>query len=452
MKFFKKLKSKEKRKEDTKKERYGLTKSIESGRKEKLSEEARRQFESELNYLQSLPNRCESMKLFEPMLQDYWTMDDRLRDYRRRGGKVVGTLCAVIPNELILAAGAFPLRLCSGLYSGAAVGSETLSDGGLCPLVKTVLGLKIMNATPLFELCDLLIAPTTCDGKIKLAEILGDYVPVHIVNLPHVKEGDAVKSMWLKEIRHLAFKIEELTGKRIERKGLRRVIETTQRAQDVWHRFNEARKNDKVPVWGREAMLLPQLTFFSEITSWTRNMEKLCDEVDRRVRDGIGVHKERAPRIMLAGSPIIWPNWKLPNIVEEAGAIIVCDELCTSNRVLSDRLVVDEYTMSGMVEALAERYLYPCSCPCFTPNDERQDMIIEMIRKYNVEGVIYHILRGCHLGTIEFTRIQRTLKSQDIPVLRIESEYEKGDVGQVKIRVEAFMEILHGRREEDMFS
>jgi benzoyl-CoA reductase/2-hydroxyglutaryl-CoA dehydratase subunit BcrC/BadD/HgdB len=95
-----------------------------------------------------------------------------------------------------------------------------------------------------------------------------------------------------------------------------------------------------------------------------------------------------------------------------------------------------------MMSAIAERYLYPCTCPCFTPNDERTDIILRRIEEYNVDGLVYHILKGCHLNNLEYARLKMVLARKNIPVLRLESEYDMGDVGQLKIRVEAFLEMI----------
>jgi len=144
----------------------------------------------------------------------------------------------------------------------------------------------------------------------------------------------------------------------------------------------------------------------------------------------------------------MWPNWKLPNIIEEAGAIIVSDELCSGTRVFYDIVVVDELTERAMIDAIADRYLYPSTCPCFTPNVEREENIINEVQNGGVEGVIFHALQGCHLHTLDATRLTLMLKGKGIPALTIRSELGDGDIGQVKIRVEAFLEMLQANREE----
>ena len=193
--------------------------------------------------------------------------------------------------------------------------------------------------------------------------------------------------------------------------------------------------------------MVAQLTAYEDITRWTTNLEHLNAELETMVKNKQFVGNPDDPRILLAGSPVIWPNWKIPNIVEESNAIIVADELCSAQRLFYDPVVVDEYTVNDMYRAIAERYLYPCTCPCFSPNNERSDLIMNKIREYKIDGVVFHVLKGCHLNSIESTRIDHLLQKNNIPMLKIESEYDEGDVEQIRTRVEAFLEIIRVRKE-----
>ena len=207
------------------------------------------------------------------------------------------------------------------------------------------------------------------------------------------------------------------------------------------------RKADKVPIWGRDVQMIGQITAFEDIPRWTANLERLNTELELKLKAGTGVNNPDDPRILLAGSPIIWPNWKIPNIVEESNAIIVTDELCSAQRLFYDPIVVDEPTVNDMYRAIAERYLFPCTCPCFSPNDERSELIMNKIKEYRIDGVVFHVLKGCHLNSIESTRIDHLLKQHNIPMLKIESEYDEGDVEQIRTRVEAFLEIIRARKD-----
>jgi len=415
--------------------------------KQKQIDDAKNMIARQLDRLKRLPKRAKGMAYFDETATFFNKRVGELYNFKNQGGKVVGTLCVFAPAELILAAGAQNIRLCSGFHEPVFSANELLGDVGLCPLVRSVLGTKIASSNQYLELCDLVVAPTTCDGKMKLGEILTDYALVLMLNVPRVKEGFITHKSWIEEIKFFGRKLESLTGNKITVKSLKESIAKYQRAQNAWHKLTTLRTGARAPIWGRDALMIAQLTAYEDITRWTMNVERLNVELETMLKAGNFVGNPDDPRILIAGSPIIWPNWKIPNIIEESNAVIVADELCSGHRLFYDPIVIDEYTMNDMYRAIGERYLFPCTCPCFSPNNERCDLLMNKIRNYKIDGVVFHVLKGCHLNSIESTRIDLMLRNNNIPMLKIESEYDEGDVEQIRTRVEAFLEIIRVRKE-----
>ena len=113
-----------------------------------------------------------------------------------------------------------------------------------------------------------------------------------------------------------------------------------------------------------------------------------------------------------------------------------------------DPVVVEEWTMEGMLVALAERYLVPCTCPSFSPNLDREGNMLRRMREFGAEGTVFHVLRGCHLNSLDATKADRVLRRERLPMLKVESEYDEGDLEQVRTRIEAFIEMIKARREQ----
>jgi len=408
--------------------------------RQRIEEAAREQVQKHLAAMKA-SDRPKAMEYFYEMADPFGKRAEELKEFRESGGHVVGTLCYFAPAEIIAAFGAVPVRFCSGFYEAVHPANDLLGDAGLCPLVKSTLGLKMSQASPVLELCDLVVVPTPCDAKLKLGEILQDMVEVHMMNLPAVKDTEDGRESWISEIKGLVRKLEALYGKKLRPPMLKKAITTYQRAQAAWRRFSELRK--KGGIWGRDALLVAQLSFYDDISRWTENVNKLCDELELRAPVA-----PEAARIMLGGSPIIWPNWKVPLLIEESGGIIIADELCSGSRTMYDPVVVEEWTMEGMLVALAERYLVPCTCPSFSPNLDRELNMLRRMRDFRAEGAVFHVLRGCHLNSLDATKADRVLRRERIPMLKVESEYDEGDLEQVRTRIEAFIEMIKARREQ----
>jgi benzoyl-CoA reductase/2-hydroxyglutaryl-CoA dehydratase subunit BcrC/BadD/HgdB len=128
-------------------------------------------------------------------------------------------------------------------------------------------------------------------------------------------------------------------------------------------------------------------------------------------------------------------------IVESSGAVIVGEESCVGER--GNRNLTDDSgdTVDEMIEAIADRY-FKVDCAIFTPNPDRLEHIREMAADYKADGVIHYGLQFCQPYLMESIPVEKALEEKDIPCLRIETDYSMEDVGQLKTRVEAFVEQL----------
>jgi benzoyl-CoA reductase/2-hydroxyglutaryl-CoA dehydratase subunit BcrC/BadD/HgdB len=399
--------------------------------------------------LQRAPSRPASMDWFDERAR--FLSSERIgeiEEHKRAGGKVIGTMCIFAPLELIRAADAIPVRLCSGLHNTIATGEELMADAGLCPMVKSTLGMKMTRASPYFEASDAVVVPMVCDGKFKLGEVLQDFVDVWMINVPHIKDTAQARALWFDEVRALQQRIETLTGNRIYWEDLKVEIELSLQAQTVARRLYDIRKAEPPVINGRDALLVNQMPHTEDLGDWVDRATELAEELEKRAQNGLAVSDPEAPRILLAGAPIMWPNFKIPQLVEESGGVIVADELCSGTRWLYDPIGIDEWIWDDMFRAMAERYLQPSVCPCFTPNDPRIGRIKQMIEDFRVEGVVYHVLRGCHIYNVESTRVKQSAEEMGVPMLIVETEYSQEDTEQLRTRVEAFLMLVRARRKK----
>ncbi len=396
-------------------------------------------------------NRPKVMEYFDEISNFFGRREKEIREQKEAGKKIIGYSCMFAPIELILAAGAIPVRIGSGWYDAAKLGNRIMPVE-VCPVIRSTIGAKMVNLSPYLEFSDAIINPLTCDGRTKLSEILSDYKTIWCMSPPRVKDDPHSLTLWKKEIQVIKEKIEKLTGNKITRKNLKASIELMQRATKAFRRLQDLRKGPPV-ITGRDAMLVNQTSLWDNIERWTQKTNELCDELEKRVEQKEYACYPDTPRVMVTGTPMLWPDsWKVPNIIEESNpkGVLVVDEQCSGDRILYDPVGVDEWTMSDMIDAISERYLMASTCPCFTSehgNEDRVNWIMDRIKEYKVDGVIYYVVRGCILYAMEYARIKRVLDRMNIPVYYLDTEYTREDVGQMKTRVEAFLEMLEARTE-----
>jgi benzoyl-CoA reductase/2-hydroxyglutaryl-CoA dehydratase subunit BcrC/BadD/HgdB len=395
------------------------------------------------------PHRPEAMKYFDDISNLFGQRQKEIAAEKEKGKKVIGYMCLFAPTELIMAADAIPIRVNSGWYDTSKLGDRVVPVE-VCPVIRSTIGAKMIELSPFLEQSDALISVLTCDGMTKLSEILSDYKTIWGMNIPRVKDSPHSLRFWNDEIKNMKTQIEQFTGNKITRKKLKQAIEQTQKATKAFRRLQELRKGSPV-IMGRDAMLVNQAYLWDDKQRWTEKTEALCDELEKRAERKEWVCPPDTPRVMVTGTPMFWPdNWKLPTLVEEANpqGIIVADELCSGERILNDPVGVDEWTMDDMLNAIGERYLMASTCPCFTSKDGNEDRInwlINKVKDWNIQGVIYYVIRGCMLYAMEYTRVKKALDKINVPVYYLDTEYTREDVGQMKTRVEAFLEMITAR-------
>lgn len=386
-------------------------------------------------------NRPESMDYFNFVIAEiHGVRPAELIEHQKNGGKVFGTFCVYVPDEIIFAAGAIATGLCGGSQFWVP-GGEKVLPSSTCPLVKASVGARLDKTCPFFRIADMYIGETTCDGKKKAWEILGEDVPMHVMDLPQMKRRKDVEG-WAEEIKALMTKIEEFTGNKITAESLSTSIKLINDKRRALARLYELRKQPNPPISGKDVLLISQIAFYDDPTRFTQMVNKLCDELDERVKQGIGIFKEGTKRILFTGTPMAVPNWKLHHIVETSGAAVVAEETCTGTRYFENLVDESKTSIDDMIMALAERYM-SINCACFTPNTGRIDDIKRLVEEYKADGVIDINLKFCSLYDIEGYTVEKALKEAGIPVLGIETDYNDQDSQQLRTRIGAFVEILN---------
>ena len=204
-------------------------------------------------------------------------------------------------------------------------------------------------------------------------------------------------------------------------------------------RLTRLRANHPAPISGKDALLIEHIAFYDEPKRFAEKVNDLCDELETRVNDKVGVSMANFPRIMVSGTPMALPNWKIHNLLETAGAVVVNEESCIGTRYFKDLIDENAVDMEAQLTNLTDRYMQ-IDCSCFTPNDERVDQVLKEYQDSNAQGILHYSLQFCHAYNIEEIKIREACEREAIPYLSIETDYSPEDLGQLETRIEAFLE------------
>ena len=392
-----------------------------------------------LRKIEDLPHKPDALKPFTNVLKHVFV--DMQGAVKPEGIPSVGTYCVMIPPELIYAMGAMPVKLCGGSYTAFNVGDD-IAPRDACPLVKAIMGFESIGVMPVYQECQLMAVPITCDCKKKLAGYLAERRNTAVLHVPSGRDRDEDMEQYVRELYLFSQKLTEVTGVELSYENLSWACGMTAAAQYELSRFIELRRKYPLAIKGTHYMAVMNAISYTHISLWTQYMHNLCDEIESKAKRGEMASKENRPRILITGSPIVFPNFKIPLLIEEMGGAMVADETCMGERGAYDPPAIVDQSTDGIMRALANKSTRPCTCPTFVDNKRRLYRIMQMLEDYKVQGVIYHVLRGCLVYDYEYQVMEEELGKLGIPIIRVESDYNEEDVEQLRIRIEAFIELI----------
>jgi benzoyl-CoA reductase/2-hydroxyglutaryl-CoA dehydratase subunit BcrC/BadD/HgdB len=394
----------------------------------------------------SQKNRPAKMDYFDFVVSEIHGLRVKeLNDQRAKGKKVIGAFCIYAPEELAYAADASMVGLCGGA-DFSVPDAEAILPRNLCPLIKSFYGFKLNGTCPYFQSSDLVVGETTCDGKKKVYELLGELIPTYVLEVPHKPDTEEGKKFWFKELEAFKTKIEELTGNKITAESLKKSIELINNKRSALKRLNDLRAHSPSPISGLDALLISQVSFNDDPARFTAKVNELCGELEERVKNGVGVAAKDAPRLMISGCPMAIPNWKVHSIAQATGATVVAEESCVGTRYFTDLVEPKGESVDDLLWAIVEKYS-KIPCACFTPNDRRIKSVTDLAKQFKADGIIYYTLQNCHDYNVEAIKVERALKAENLPMLKIETDYAMGDAAQIQTRIEAFLEIVAGKKQ-----
>ncbi len=363
-------------------------------------------------------------------------------EMKQKGVPFVGVFCTYLPQEIPMAMGAAVVGLCS--TSGETIPeAEKDLPRNLCPLVKSSYGFAKTDKCPYFYFSDLIVGETTCDGKKKMYEMLGEFKPVYVMELPNSQGPDAFE-LWKKEVIKFKEKLESHFGVTITDEKVREAVHLNNEVRSALKEFYEVMKLNPAPIMGGDMYkVLYGSTFRFEKERIPGDVRALTKKVLAEYDDGTENCPKKKfagrPRIMITGCPIGGASEKVIKVLEDNGAQVVVYENCSGAKSVDE--LVDE-SNPNVYDALARRYLN-IGCSCMTPDENRFKLMDRLIDEYQVDAVVEVILQACHTYNVESFFVKRFVtENKGIPYLGLETDYSTSDVGQLSTRISAFLEML----------
>ncbi|BCG59125.1 2-hydroxyacyl-CoA dehydratase [Paenibacillus sp. URB8-2] len=352
--------------------------------------------------------------------------------------KKVGYLCSYTPLEMISAAGVSHIRLFKAGDTHTVASGEQITQSVFCDFTKSILG-AFKEKDPLYTSLDKIYTFYTCDCIKTVGEAIGEFfTPADIYTLPRIKDKPSSRDFYSSQILSFKADLEQLSGNIITDGELRLQIRQYNEVRKLLTQISELRKRPNPPLSGKDYLDLVKAFYYLPAEELLPLYQGIYDKLA-----AVPVREDRTIRLFMAGGIIADGDRKLLELIEdELGARIVAEDHCTGLKIASG--YIDEE--GDPYRALAEGYIDQTPCARMKPLQERVEISGGLATEYQADGVLYAYLKFCPCyGQIknEFFRHYQQL---GIPVLELPIDYSKSDQGQLKTRLEAFIEVLRERK------
>lgn len=341
---------------------------------------------------------------------------------------IMGWCNTYVPEEVIIAAGFLPYRV-----MGAPIPlhlSKTYLSGNLCSSVQSILECALNGD---YNFLDGMIIGASTDATKRLYDAWTRYINTpfnYLLDMPKFINQNALIH-YIESLRSLIEELEKYFKIRINDGDLKEAIFICNKTRKLLADLNNFRKTDNPPITSQQFLEICKLAMMSNKEGFNNSLEDLIHQIKPEE------NKKEGFRILLTGS-FQDQTWLL-DIIEEKGGLVVCEDFCTRLRYFSGLVEED----SNLIRAIAERYLNikPASANLVSL-DQRANYLLSLVKEFNIDGVIYYVLKFDDPYLFEFPDLKEVFSSNHIPVLRIETEHNTSAMGQIMTRVQAFIETL----------
>ncbi|KAF0155910.1 MAG: 2-hydroxyglutaryl-CoA dehydratase D-component [Syntrophaceae bacterium] len=362
----------------------------------------------------------------------------RAKELHDAGKKVIGYFCCFVPDEIITAFDMVPYRI-QGSQNDPIDEADALLEPMACPFARSCFNMALKGE---YDFLDGFVAPHSCDTIERMYHIWRSNKPSpfnHMINVPHMM-GPSSDVFYRKELDYFIKRLEEFSGTKLDQNKLRDTVKLYNRRRALLRELYALRKENPPRVSGTEITKVLVAGMGIPALEHIQLVQDYIDEIKGRPVPKADV----LPRIFLWGNEI--DDIAFIRLVEECGAHVVMDDLCTGTRFFWE----DVSETNDPLDGIANRYI--CThCPrSLKPQvgNRQEDMenrfgyMKEFISQWQANGVIFYIVRYCDTCELEGPDLREYLNSLKLPVLMIEDDYSTSTIGQLRTRIQAFLEMI----------
>lgn len=361
-------------------------------------------------------------------------VNDDVSEWLNQGGRVIGTYCSYVPEEIIAAAGFLPFRI-------RAVGSDSteLADVYLTPLncsfVRHSLNMALKGE---YGFLSGVVTTTCCDHARRLFDNFKrkeTFPFIGMLSVPR-RNTEFQVEWYYQELLKFKQAFEKQFNLKVDKDQIKEAIRIQNESRRLQKQLFLLRKEKNPPITGSQALAISVCATAMPATRFNVLLKALLNESS----DTREEPRRRARLLILGG---ILDNPEYIKLIEEQGGLVVADSLCFGSRLFWEEVDENE---DDPLKAIARYHIVDRpSCPHLLASREKHvAFILDLVHRFQIDGIIMERINFCDNWGFERFMLRKTLKEAGIPFLSMDREYLLGGAGQMKTRVQAFLETLEG--------
>ncbi len=365
-------------------------------------------------------------------------------EHKKSADTRVVVLGTSIPEELIMASGAKPYFIIGGSL-GSVSWSDDLVPRDTDPVSRSILGyIHQPNGADFSD--SLFIVPLISDSMRKIVyELKEEGRKVFAVDIPPCKKDQNAEKKWQMQMISMTNAISAHLKTIVTKHSINTAVKSVSMARHTLLDFLKATQNRNDIITDTARQLVQNSYYFADdIDIWTAHLKSLINQTKNMP---IKKSSSESCGVLLLGSPVIFPNYKIPFLINNI-QLTIMDAVDSSS--LKNHIVYERKSMYGScnraIRNIASQWYKYDASSAFVKNDLLYKYVSWLIKRGNIEGVIYHVLKGQIEYDFELEHFEKMLSEYNIPVFRLETDYQYQDVEQLRIRTEAFSEMLFQNR------
>jgi len=347
-----------------------------------------------------------------------------------KGMTPVGYTCSMVPRALLSVGKLFPVRLRAPGVTGTEL-ADTYLSSVTCSYTRSLLEFALEDR---YDFLGGWVFVASCDHLRRLNDNL-EYAAKpafsRILDIPH-RKGEAALEWTVEELRRFAMALRDHFGVDTGDAAVREAIRRENEVNAALRALGGLRRDRKPPFSGTD---FHRLMMAAQVLPAEDVME-LIDEFRTNAESSPAVKEYRA-RFMIVGGALDDPGYT--EIIESQGGLVVADRYCTGSFPGVDPID----TEGDPLTALAKQVLNGNRCPRMMEDFAgRKEYILKIAKEYGADGVIIQSIKFCDTWGVEASALVTALREEGMPVLRLEREYRQSGEGQLRTRVQAFIESM----------